>query len=100
MIAIKERYVVDETGNRISVILDIDDYRKLLEELEELECIRAYDLAKTSNDEVIPFEQLRKKTKKLKSALDPSKDPILKLIGLANVEPFADKIDEELYGKL
>ena len=57
MTAIKERYVVDENGNRISVILDIDDYKKLLEELEELECIRAYDLAKTSNDEVIPFEQ-------------------------------------------
>ena len=57
MTAIKELYVVDENGNRISVILDIDDYKKLLEELEELECIRAYDLAKASNDEVIPFEQ-------------------------------------------
>ena len=57
MTAIKERYIVDENGNRISVILDIDDYKKLLEELEELECIRAYDLAKASNDEVIPFEQ-------------------------------------------
>jgi hypothetical protein len=57
MTAIKERYVVDENGNRISVIIDIDDYRKLLEELEELECIRVYDLAKASKDEVIPFEQ-------------------------------------------
>lgn len=57
MLAIKERYVVDENGNRISVILDIDDYKKLLEELEELECIRVYDLAKASKDEVIPFEQ-------------------------------------------
>jgi len=57
MTAIKERYIVDENGNRISVILDIDDYKKLLEELEELECIRAYDLAKASNDEVVPFEQ-------------------------------------------
>jgi len=57
MIAIKERYVVDENGNRISVILDIEDYKQLLEALEELECIRAYDLAKASGDEVISFEQ-------------------------------------------
>jgi hypothetical protein len=53
----KENYVVDEQGNRIGVVLDIADYRKLLEELEELESIRAYDFAKASGDEAIPFEQ-------------------------------------------
>jgi hypothetical protein len=53
----KERYVVDEKGNRISVLLDLEDYRKLLEELEELESIRAYDVAKSCGDEIILFEQ-------------------------------------------
>ena len=53
----KENYVVDEKGNRIGVVLDIADYRRLLEELEELESIRAYDVAKASGDEAIPFEQ-------------------------------------------
>jgi len=57
VIGIKERYVVDENGSRVGVLLGIDDYRRLLEELEELESIRAYDAAKTSGDEVIPFEQ-------------------------------------------
>ncbi|RLB06489.1 MAG: hypothetical protein DRG50_05545 [Deltaproteobacteria bacterium] len=57
MVTVKKRYVVDENGTRVSVILDIDDYRRILEELEELESIRAYDVAKASNDEVIPFEQ-------------------------------------------
>ena len=57
MVTVKERYVVDENGTRVSVLLDIDDYRRILEELEELESIRAYDVAKASNDEVIPFEQ-------------------------------------------
>ena len=57
VIGIKERYIVDENGSRIGVLLDVDDYRRLLEELEELESIRAYDAAKTSGDEVIPFEQ-------------------------------------------
>lgn len=53
----KERYVIDENGNRVGVILDIADYHRLLKELEELESIRAYDAAKASGDEAIPFEQ-------------------------------------------
>jgi len=57
MIALKERYVVDEKGNRVGVLLDMAEYRKLLEELEELESLRAYDAAKASSDEVIPFDQ-------------------------------------------
>ena len=57
MAQFKERYVVDEIGNRVGVLLDIKDYHKLLEELEELESIRAYDAAKVSGDEVIPFNK-------------------------------------------
>jgi PHD/YefM family antitoxin component YafN of YafNO toxin-antitoxin module len=57
MVANNERYVVDEHGNRQSVLLSIEDYQHLLEELEELESIRAYDAAKASGDEAIPFEQ-------------------------------------------
>ncbi len=53
----KERYIVNEKGDRVGVILEIADYQHLLEELEELECIRAYDAAKASDDEAIPFEQ-------------------------------------------
>ena len=56
-VAIRERYVVDEKGNPVSVLLDIRDYRKILEDLEELAAIRAYDAAKASGDEAIPFEQ-------------------------------------------
>ena len=33
------------------------DYRRLLEQLEELESIRAYDAAKAAGDEVVPFER-------------------------------------------
>jgi hypothetical protein len=57
MAKFKENYVIDEQGNTIGVVLDITDYRKLLEELEELESIRAYDAAKASDDEAVPFEQ-------------------------------------------
>jgi hypothetical protein len=57
MLQPKERFIVDENGQRIGVLLDIEDYQKLLEELEELEAIRAYDAAKASGDEVLPLEQ-------------------------------------------
>lgn len=57
MISIKERYLIDEKGNRIGVFLDMDDYKKVLKELEELESIRAYDEAKSSDDTVISFDQ-------------------------------------------
>ncbi len=53
----KENFVIDDKGKQIGVILDIAEYRKLLEEIEELESIRAYDAAKAAKDKAIPFEQ-------------------------------------------
>lgn len=57
MSAFKENFIVDENGSRIGVVLDIADYRRLLEDLEELDAIRAYDEAIASGDEAIPFEE-------------------------------------------
>ncbi len=48
------RYVVDEQGNPSAVLLDIEEYRAIL---EELEAIRAYDAAKATGDPAVPFEQ-------------------------------------------
>lgn len=53
----RERYVVAEKGRRVGVLLDLAAYKRLLEEAEDLESIRAYDAAKASGDEVVPFEQ-------------------------------------------
>jgi len=52
-----ERFLIDEEGHRVGVLLDIADYQKMLQDLEDLESIRAYDAAKASGDEAIPFEQ-------------------------------------------
>lgn len=57
MIETREQYLVDNTGARVGVLLDIEIYRKLLDALEELECIRAYDEAKASSEDFIPFEE-------------------------------------------
>ena len=48
----KERFVVDEHGERVAVLIDPGDYEKLL---EELEAVRAYVAAKGSGDEAIAF---------------------------------------------
>ncbi len=52
-----ERFLVDEEGHKLGVVLDIAEYKEMLEDLEELASIRAYDAAKASGDEVVPFEQ-------------------------------------------
>ena len=52
-----ERYIVDKNGNRMGVVLDVDEYQKLLEGVEELESIRAFDQAKASGETPLPFEQ-------------------------------------------
>ncbi len=39
-----------------------------------------------------------KKKRVRSTVLDPRKDPILEIIGIADVEPFADRIDQQLYG--
>lgn len=64
MISLDEKYVINEKGERVSVLLDIKNYRKLLKALEELESIRAYDNAKSSGDKSIPFEQAIKEIEK------------------------------------
>ncbi len=51
-----EKFITDAQGKRIGVLLSIEDYQKLLDALEELEAIQAYDNAIASDDEEIPFE--------------------------------------------
>jgi PHD/YefM family antitoxin component YafN of YafNO toxin-antitoxin module len=55
------RYVVDENGKRVGVLLDIKEYARMIEELEELEDILAYREAKVAlesgEEEAIPLEQ-------------------------------------------
>lgn len=53
----KRQFIVDDNGERKAVILDLAEYRQLMEEAEELETIRAYDAAKAAGDEAVPFEQ-------------------------------------------
>lgn len=55
------RYIVDENGKRVSVILPVEEYERMIEELEDVEDVRAFDEAvaarERGDDEVIPLEQ-------------------------------------------
>ena len=53
----KTQYITDTTGKKTGVILSIRDYEKIMEDLEELEDIKAFDRAKTRKSEPIPYEQ-------------------------------------------
>jgi hypothetical protein len=57
MAALQERYVTDHEGNRIGVFLGMEEYQHLLDRLEEMEDIQAYDESKATGGEVIPFDQ-------------------------------------------
>ena len=57
MITAKDQFVCDEHGNRTAVLVDLKRYYELLEAVEDLDAVRAYDAAKASQDEVVPFEE-------------------------------------------
>ena len=55
--ALRQQFIEDSQGKRIAVLMPIDQYDKMMEQLEEIDDIRAYDAAKAEEDEVIPFDQ-------------------------------------------
>lgn len=77
-------------------ILNSEILRKQL--LENLETLPVYYIQEILDfAEFIRAKRYRRKPFQKKSKFPPQKDPILKLIGIADIEPFADKIDLELY---
>lgn len=53
----KTQYVTDDSGKKIAVILPIEEYHKIIADLENLEDIRLYDKAKKGEQEFIDAEQ-------------------------------------------
>lgn len=57
MDALHPQYVVDENQTPTAVLLPVGEWEQVVEELEELDDIRAYDLAKAGSQDTISFEQ-------------------------------------------
>jgi|JI10StandDraft_1071094.scaffolds.fasta_scaffold684625_3 hypothetical protein len=51
------QYIVNEQQQATAVVLPVAEWDALLEEVEELDAIRAYDAAKAEESEVISFNQ-------------------------------------------
>lgn len=62
------QFITDAKGKKLSVVLDIRDYERILEQLEDIEDVKLYDEVKAKNEESIPFDQYLKQRKKTKRA--------------------------------
>ena len=51
------QYITDPDGKKISVILPINEYNTLIEELEELDDIRLFDEAKEDKEPSLPIDE-------------------------------------------
>lgn len=57
MLSIHPKYITDRTGKKISAVVPINEFEKMLEQLEELEDIKLYDDSKKDKSPAIPKSQ-------------------------------------------
>lgn len=57
MYAVHPEFVVDRKARKRAVLLPWSEWQRLLEDVEELEDIRAYDRAKAKREPAVPFEE-------------------------------------------
>ena len=66
------QYVVDENGKRVSVILPVEEFERMMEELEDAQDARAVDEARAAvargEDEFIPHELAREEIARERAA--------------------------------
>ena len=60
MISLKEKYIVDDNGKKTSVIITKRDYDRLVDYIEELEDIAAYDKAKHRKESSVAWEKVKR----------------------------------------
>jgi hypothetical protein len=57
MLLLHPEYIVDEHQRRKAVLLSLAEWDRILEALEDLDDIHAFDDAKAGSQETIPFDQ-------------------------------------------
>lgn len=57
MLTMHPEYVVDEKARKKAVLLSFAEWQQLMEAIEELDDIRAYDKAREEPDDLVPFEE-------------------------------------------
>jgi len=62
----KPKTRANKNGQKIRIELTVKEYKQLMEDLEELEAIRAYDAAKGSGEAPVPLEHALKQIERLR----------------------------------
>lgn len=57
MVTLHPEFVIGKDKRKKAVLLPFPEWEKILDELEELDDIREFDAAKSSEEESIPFNQ-------------------------------------------
>lgn len=56
MVTLHPEYVFDENHRRKKVVIPVEEWEKIMDELEELDDIRLYDESVQAGDDSVPFE--------------------------------------------
>ncbi len=57
MLTINPKYITDQKGKKLSVVLSVEEFEAMMERIEEKEDIRLYDQVKKSNEPSIPIDE-------------------------------------------
>ena len=68
MVTVHPQFVVDQNQKRKAVLLPLAEWERIVEDLEELDDIRAYDEAKSGPRDAVPFEQAVREIEEGKNA--------------------------------
>ncbi len=60
MISLKENYIIDKNGKTTDVIIPKKDYDRMLEYIQELEDIAAYDRAKKEKGTTVSWDKVKR----------------------------------------
>jgi PHD/YefM family antitoxin component YafN of YafNO toxin-antitoxin module len=57
MLTLNPQYITDNSGKKISVVLPLEEFKTIMQELEELEDIKLYDEAKAADEPSVPIDE-------------------------------------------
>lgn len=66
MLTINPKYITDQAGNKISVVISVQEFESMLEKIEESEVVRLYDQVKKSDELSLPIEEAFELTETLR----------------------------------
>ncbi|TDQ17652.1 hypothetical protein DFQ04_2308 [Algoriphagus boseongensis] len=57
MLTINPKYITDQAGNKISVVISVKEFEDLVGKIEELEDVKLYDQVKKSDETSLPIDE-------------------------------------------